>query len=169
MSSARDQHWFTSLHARTAGDITRYALRRAGRTDAEDVVGETFLVAWRRRTSVPEPPEDLLWLYGVARNTIANTTRSARRRERLVERLRSERPPESVVDADDPSADTVREALDRLAPLDAEVLRLIAWEGLSHREVAVALETSENAVALRASRARRRLSTLLTDLHRMGT
>lgn len=155
----RDETWFRSLHARTADDVTRFALRRAAsRADAEDAVADAYLVAWRRREAVPEPPEDALWLYGVTRNALANLARGARRRERLRLRLARERPPEHR-DAD---VGEVAAALARLPEQDAELLRLLAWEGLSHREAAVVLETTENAVALRASRARRRLRELMT-------
>jgi hypothetical protein len=39
-----------------------------GRWFADDVVGDTFLVAWPRLDSVPPVP--LPWLLGVARNMI---------------------------------------------------------------------------------------------------
>lgn len=159
---ARDETWFRSLHARTADEVARFALRRSPTTaDADDVVSETFLVAWRRRETVPEPPEDVLWLYGVARNVLANAGRSARRVERLRARLAAEPAPapiETTTELGD-----VALALRRLPTLDAELLCLLAWEGLSHAEAAVVLGSTENAVALRASRARRALRTLLTD------
>lgn len=161
---ARDETWFRSLHARSAENVTRYALRRAAsRADAEDAVSETFLVAWRRRADVPEPPEDVLWLYGVARRALANVDRGGRRLERLRARLASE--PSLVAEEPfgDDASHAVRAALSDLSELDAEVLRLLVWEGLSHREAAAVLESTENAVALRASRARKRLRELMTD------
>jgi RNA polymerase sigma-70 factor, ECF subfamily len=45
----------------------------------------------------------------------------------------------------------------RLRENDQEVLRLAAWEGLSHMQIAVSLGCSENAAALRLRRARQRL------------
>jgi RNA polymerase sigma-70 factor (ECF subfamily) len=161
-SMTRDEAWFRSIHSRTGEAVSRYALRRAPtRADAEDVVAETYLVAWRRRDAVPEPPEDLLWLYGVTRNTLANVARSARRRERLWSRLASE-PVQTESALDDVRSLAIRAAVDTLPALDAELLRLLAWEGLSHREIAAVLGSTENAIALRASRARRKLEAALT-------
>jgi len=166
---ARDEAWFRALHQRTGEALSRYALRRTrARADAEDAVAETFLVAWRRRAAVPDEPEDLLWLYGVARRVLANAARGARRRERLRGRLAAE-PPGALDEPDGGRAAEIRAALARLPGRDAELLRLLAWEGLSQREAALALGTSENAVALRASRARRRLAGLLTEPAARGT
>ena len=62
-------------------DVLAYALRRAaGPEDAADVVAETFLIAWRRLSDIPAGAEARLWLYGVARHTLANQRRGERRR-----------------------------------------------------------------------------------------
>ncbi|MBX6767094.1 MAG: RNA polymerase, partial [Actinomadura rubrobrunea] len=56
-----------------------YAAARAGRQIADEVVSETFAVAWRRLRDVPDPP--LPWLLGVARNVLRENHRAERRRE----------------------------------------------------------------------------------------
>ena len=165
---ARDDAWLRSLHARAADDVARFALRRAASAhDAEDAVAEAFLVAWRRRETVPEPPEDLLWLFGVVRNTLANTARGSRRRDRLT--LRIAREPAPVPTAPDPRVDDLRQAIAELPELDAEILRLLSWEELTQRQVGEVLGLSENAVALRASRARKQLAALMTGRTATGT
>lgn len=167
---ARDDVWLRSLHARSAEDVTRYALRRArSAADAEDAVAEAFLVAWRRRDVVPEPPEDVLWLYGVTRNALANLARGDRRRLRLGARLATEPAQLPGADPIDPRVGSLREALQHLPEQDAELLRLLTWERLSHQQAAEVLGTSENAIALRASRARRRLEELMTASTAVGT
>lgn len=50
------------------------------------------------------------------------------------------------------------EALARLRPDDQELLRLIAWDDLTHAEAAAVLGISANAVAIRLHRARRRFA-----------
>lgn len=158
----RGEQWFERLLDGTQEQLLRYALRRASPEDAEDVVADTYLVAWRRRESVPDPPEHLLWLYGVARRQLANRRRGSARLQRLRLKLAGEpAQPVTTPSEDDPRVDAIREALLRMPPDDAELLRLLAWEGLSQREAAAVLDTTENAVALRASRARRRLSDML--------
>ena len=68
--------------------ILGYAGRRTDPATARDVAAETFLVAWRRPTAVPREPEAVrLWLYGVARRTLANAERSRGRSERVAAKL----------------------------------------------------------------------------------
>jgi RNA polymerase sigma-70 factor, ECF subfamily len=149
---------FDDLFASHYPAVAAYALRRAPRADAEEVVAETFLVAWRRLDEVPWDAKP--WLLGVARRVLANQRRSARRRGALQQRVESERSPE-------PSRPRpIREALGRLRPADRELLLLVAWDGLSVREAAVALGCSHTAAKVRLHRARRRLHDELTRLER---
>src|SRR5919109_1978083 len=124
--------------------LWRYTRRRVPEADVDDVLAETFTVAWRRLDDVPECDAALPWLYRVAANTIANRRRSQRRHVRLVARLQAERPP-----AEADGLTQVLEALAALRPEDQEALRLAAWEGLTAAEIAVVLGCSANAAALR--------------------
>jgi RNA polymerase sigma-70 factor (ECF subfamily) len=139
--------------------IYAYAIRRVGSGhDAGDVAAEVFATAWRRIDEVPDPPEDLLWLYGVARRTVAQHWRSAGRRGRLVDRLKLVRIPQpDLPPSDDAIYDDLFEAMGRLRPDDREALQLVLWEHLSHAEAALVLECSKNAVAIRVHRAKARL------------
>lgn len=139
--------------------VLAYAVRRCpDAQDAADVVAETFLVAWRRLHDVPPAEEARLWLYGVARNVLANHHRSERRRERLAERLRYELRAalEGLAEAT-PEGGTLRAALDQLGLEDQEILRLCGWEELSPREIATVLGISDVAARSRLHRARARL------------
>src|SRR6478672_3188813 len=76
---------FERLFRSEADAVRAYALRRADPADADDVVAETFLVAWRRLDDVPSDPRP--WLLSVARRVVANRRRSNRRVVSLTERL----------------------------------------------------------------------------------
>lgn len=149
--------------------LQRYLLRRAPRPDAEDALSEILLSVWRR---IDDAPIDrpLPWCYGIARRTLANQRRGQRRAVRLVERLQSE-PAEHQPDPGEALGDPQLEhALRQLNDQDQEIVRLWAWEQLEPREIAVALEISPNAAALRLSRAKKKLSQEMTrqDLGRAG-
>lgn len=143
--------------------VYAFACRRAGAADADEVVSETFLVAWRRLDDVPVPA--LPWLLGVARRCLANLSRGEARQSAV--RLRLATTPQPVVAdvADRPSvSEQTRRSLARLSPGERDAITLIAWEGLTPDEVAVALGCSRAAVYLRLHRARRRLAAdLKTD------
>lgn len=141
--------------------VVAYARRRAAAADVDDVVAETFTTAWRRLEEIPTDVQ-LPWLYGVARRVLANQRRGADRRRRLLAKL-AVQPADSADHELPASDDTVRMAVDRLRPHDQEVLRLAAWEGLGAGDIAIVLDCSPNAAALRLSRARRRLRAELTE------
>jgi len=152
------------LYEAHAGRLAAYALRRTSAADAGDVVAETFLVAWRRHDEIPDEPESLPWLYGVARKVLANQHRSSDRRGRLHDRLATQfvdATAEASADAsrveDSERFGRVASALDRLSDDDAELLRLTAWEGLTPAEIAAVMDLQPNAVRQRLHRARKRL------------
>ncbi|WP_217545035.1 RNA polymerase sigma factor [Streptomyces sp. GbtcB6] len=141
--------------------VSRYVARRLdGRTgEVEEVVAEVFTVAWRRRADLPAAP--LPWLYGVARNCLANAVRGYGRRRRLLDRLGNDDTAHGRHVVASPGSERpgawVHEALARLSPGDQEVLRLTAWEELGVDEVAVVLGCGRRAAAMRLHRARGRL------------
>ena len=129
------------------------AARRSSPDEANEVVGETFLLAWRKLGSVPAEP--LPWLYNVARKVLANRRRTDQRREAFARTLR--RPP-----AFDPSDAVstrlaVEQALSHLPPTEHEALTLVAWEGLDVREGAAAAGCTRATFSVRLHRARRRV------------
>jgi len=141
--------------------LHRYARHRGlSAEDAEDLAADTLEIAWRRLEDVPVA-EPLPWLYGVARNVLRNRHRRERHREAVVVQLSRSRAPASE---DDPVAAavagawTLRAALGELSEDDQELLELVAWDGLTPAQVAVAIGCSEGAARTRLHRARNRLA-----------
>ncbi|HEX3511045.1 MAG TPA: sigma-70 family RNA polymerase sigma factor [Solirubrobacteraceae bacterium] len=153
---------FQALYHAHAGAVLSYARRRSTRADAEDVLGEVFLVAWRRLDEVPAEQERV-WLLGVARRALANQRRGSTRRRALRSRLASQGQAPAAAPMPFPAARETRlgRALARLSESDRELLLLIAWEGLSNEEAARVLEIRPRALRVRLHRARRRLASVL--------
>jgi RNA polymerase sigma-70 factor (ECF subfamily) len=150
---------FESLYRSCYEDLLKYALRRTGRPEtAADVVADSFLVAWQRIGDIP-PDNGRAWLFGVARNVLANQQRAVRRTVDLAARLRNELGQVTVVQPEAPAE--VAAAFRALSEADRELLRLVAWEGLSADELAVALDCSANAARIRLHRARARFTEAL--------
>lgn len=152
---------FDQLYRAHRDDVWRYLRRRAA-SEPEDLTTEVFLVAWRRRSELPDAP--LPWLYGVARKVLANHRRGAGRRDALAERAGAH----AELAAPDPAdayglRDELARALGALSDADRELVLLVAWEGLSVREAAAALGCRSGTAAVRLHRARRRLHTALGD------
>lgn len=144
---------FEELVPRIVEDLRRYLARRTDAATAEDALAETLLVCWRRVDDLPADP--LPFAYGVARRCLANAERGRRRQRRLATRIAVvDPPPESGPPHDDGPDPDVAQALGRLRPADAELLRLWAWEDLSAAEIAVSLGISSNAASIRLHRAR---------------
>lgn len=146
---------FESVFAEHYDDVLAYALRRSDGQTAQDVVAETFLVAWRRLDAVPDDP--LPWLYGVARRVLANQRRSAARRDALARRVAADAAP---ADLDTPAVGdpSLLRALGRLSEREREALMLVAWEGLDQRRAAAAAGCRPGTLGVRLHRARRRLA-----------
>jgi RNA polymerase sigma-70 factor (ECF subfamily) len=135
---------FASLFDRHAPYIHRYLARRVGRQAADDLVAETFLVAFRKRAGYERRCHD-------ARQF----------------RLRQAAGPDPVQHdhaeraALDVTVQSIRaplaEAVAGLAPPDRDVLLLIAWEQLSYVEVARALNIPVGTVRSRLHRARTKI------------
>ena len=69
---------FEDLYRSTYPRVLAYARSMASREDADDAVGETYTIAWRRQRDIPRGAE-LGWLIGVTRRVLANARRSRRR------------------------------------------------------------------------------------------
>jgi RNA polymerase sigma-70 factor (ECF subfamily) len=155
----RREERFKALYVQHYPAIYAYVHRRLVGLGAEvtDVVADVFSVAWRRLDEVPDAPEDRLWLYAVARRCVARARRSGWRRWRLQARLSEEARACTNGRGEDAQVLLLRDAIERLRPVDREVLRLVMWEGLTHAEAAQALGCSTNAVAVRLHKARKRV------------
>ena len=156
------------MYARHAAAVTAYAMRRTDAASAEDVVGEVFLVAWRRLGTIGD--DELAWLLGTARKVLANTRRSGRRQLALRARIAADasaadrdRQPDAV-----PQDWPLLQALAALGERDREAILLVAWEGLDAERAARVLGLRRRTFEARLYRARRRLAALLADERAAG-
>ena len=162
MTTTGNVERFERLFREHVDAVLRYALARVDPETAKDAVADTFLVAWRRFDEVPDATRS--WLLGITRRTLADQRRSRHRQHALAERLAST--PTSTGSSKetiDGIADRflVMGALRALRKADREVLCLVAWDGLDHKEAAEVIGCSPKAFAVRLHRARRRLEDAL--------
>ncbi|MEU4095138.1 RNA polymerase sigma factor [Streptomyces sp. NPDC026673] len=156
---------FAVLFDRHAGTVHRYAARRLGTEAADDLMADTFAIAFQQRHRYNTERGDARpWLFGIATNLVGRHRRAEARRFRALAQL----PPadeaagqgEALAErvAARVSAQGVRRelagALARLPARNRDVLLLVAWADLSYEEAAQALGVPVGTVRSRLSRAR---------------
>ncbi|MCO5994499.1 RNA polymerase sigma factor [Actinoallomurus rhizosphaericola] len=158
--SEESRRRFTELYDDNYRRVLGYVITRTEPHVAEDIVSETFFVAWRRLDHIRDPA--LPWLLGVARNLLLKQRDSGFRRRALVDRVTAMTTDADLVAWD--VADHVVErdsalaAIGRLSDGDLEVLSLVMWHGLAPREAARVVGCTTAAFFVRLHRARRRLA-----------
>ncbi len=169
--SHRDPGAFAEIFHRHAGEIGRYITRRVGPGIAEDLVAETFLVAFRRRGSFDgRRPDARPWLYGIATNVV----RRHRREEIRALKLLAKTGVDPVmaecftdqVDGQVAAAAAARVMAPALARLNAgqrDVLLLTAWADLTLDEVAETLGIPPGTARSRLNRARAKIRATLKE------
>jgi RNA polymerase sigma factor (sigma-70 family) len=168
--SRREPEQFTVLFRRHAPHIQRYVIRRLGSDAADDIVAETFLLAFRQRDRYdPARVDARPWLYGIATNLIGRHRRAEVRLYRALARTGADPVCEPFTDRVDDrvSAGQAGQLIAAaLAGLPAELrdtLLLAAWSNLSYEQIALALHVPVGTVRSRLSRARTRLRRTLGD------
>jgi RNA polymerase sigma-70 factor (ECF subfamily) len=166
--SAREPERFAVLFDRYAAQIHRYAARRLGTQTADDIVAETFLIAFRKRDTYDlDRPLARPWLYGIATTLVARHYRREERHFRALERTGLDPLPEPMADAvvarvaAQEQERRLSGALAELSSGDRDVLLLVAWGDLGYEEVAEALGIPPGTVGSRLNRARRKLRAAL--------
>jgi RNA polymerase sigma factor (sigma-70 family) len=148
---------FERLFRDTRTDLLAYLVRRSETVeDAAELLGETYLVAWRKLDAIPKGDRARMWLFGVARNLLLREAGRRRSQSALVEHLgrelRNLQPHE-----DDDRRDPLRVALATLSEGDREILTLNAWENLTPKQIAAVMGISPNIVRVRLHRVRTRV------------
>ena len=130
--TAREQR-FRDLFADVHDDVLRFAQRRVHPSQAEDVVADAFLIAWRRFDEAPSRlPDQRAWVYGITRNCLLNTRRGIERQGALAIRLADLGPATGLFDGEEVAARVDLARAWRALPAgDQEVLALSAFEGLT--------------------------------------
>jgi RNA polymerase sigma-70 factor (ECF subfamily) len=147
--------------------ITRLAYRLLGwQAEAEDIVQEVFLAAWKQRKHFRAQSSLETWLTTIT----INRCRTHRRRRWLHWRWLGRQigvRPRATESADAPAArdeisEQVRRAVQDLSPADREVIVLYYLEQMSVAQMASLLNASPNAIDVRLHRARQRLKEKLS-------
>ncbi len=154
-----DVQGFAAIYDRHAPAVMRYAWARLGdRSEAEEILQETFLTAWAKRRQATIVDLSLLpWILAIAGNHIRNQLRRRARTSTL-----------TLHDLPEPAAPqrdglvAIEQAMATLSELDRRVCELCLIDGYSYKQAAERVELTEVAVSKRLQRARAHLRNELT-------
>ncbi|MGH3436310.1 MAG: RNA polymerase sigma factor [Sciscionella sp.] len=152
---------FEQLVRRYQAPMYRLAVRMlASRSDAEDVVQEVFLIAWRRLADLRVNAAFVGWLYRTATNRCLNVLRARRPQvpldQAIAESTVAATQPERVSEIDAQLV-ALNRALQGLTPEKRACWLLREAHGRSYDEIAHIVGTSPASVRGRIARARAEL------------
>ena len=146
----------TTFVRRTQHDIWRFCRPLVGRDEADDVVQETYLAAWRSMASFRGESSARTWLFVIARRCAERTSYRTRRWREL-----GQHAPGPTPTAAPESADELDVLLGSLSEDRRIALILTQIMGFSYAETAAILECPIGTVRSRVARAREELLPML--------
>ena len=145
---AGDQAAATALVERHAQALARFAVSCGAREEVEELVQDTFVRAFASLDGFRAESSFRTWLFTIERRLLLDRRRAERRRPVSEEIGEEDAATEfGALDrlvADETSAQLSR-VVERLTPMQREVFVLRVTEGLSYKEIAAAVGTTEGA------------------------
>ena len=168
---AGDVDAFSVLVDRYHDHYVRFAAHLVGnREDAEEVVQDTFVRAYRALGRYEERERFGAWLLRILVNRARTVSAMGRRRERLFPDRADDTLPEAAEAHPSERAalrEEVARALAQLGPDQREAFLLHYVEGLSYEEMAAVTGSGVSALKMRVKRACDRLREILQGVHRV--
>jgi RNA polymerase sigma-70 factor (ECF subfamily) len=161
---AGEQRAATLLVERHAAALARFAASVGARGDVEEIVQDTFVRAFASLDRFRGESPLRTWLFTIARRLLLDRRRAERRRGEQVpvqdSDVTTEFDPLDTVVADETKR-RMREAVARLTPTQKDVFTLRVSEGLSYKEIADAVGSTEGAARVHYHNAMRAIKEFL--------
>jgi len=163
---AGDERAARVLVERHAGALGRFAASQGVRDDVDELVQDTFVRAFGAIETFRADSSFRTWLFTIERRLILDRRRASKRRKDDAEV--DERDAATAFDAldglvADEMASRIRSAVGRLSPMQRDVFTLRVTEGLSYKEIADVLGSTEGAARVHYHNALQVVRGLLRD------
>lgn len=135
--------------------------------DAEEVLQDVFLKAFRSLNSYKRESKFSTWLYRIAYNTAISSTRKKKQEFLYIEESAINNVPDeradTVITPEDNEEQIIRlsEAIDKLSGEEKALITLFYYEGKSMEEVGEVLKISVSNVKVRLHRTRKKIYILM--------
>lgn len=156
----------TAIVSRHSDALARFAINLGERTDVEELVQDTFVRAFGSLHSFRGESALRTWLFTIARRLVLDRRRAARRAPAVVPVTESSAATEFTALDSMVAAETeqqVRRAIEKLSPTQREVFTLRVSEGLSYRDIAGVVGSTEGAARVHYHNAMRAVKEYLSD------
>lgn len=163
---AGDERAASLLVGRHASAVARFLASCGARRDVDELVQDTFVRAFGAIDSFRADSSLRTWLFTIARRLLLDQRRSDGRRRDRVEISEGD----AITEFDaldgvvaDETQQQLRAAMDRLSPKQKEVFTLRVTEGLTYRDIADVVGTTEGAARVHYYNAVRTIKEFLDD------
>jgi RNA polymerase sigma-70 factor (ECF subfamily) len=163
---AGEQRAATLLVQRHADAVARFVASIGERGDVDEIVQDTFVRAFGSLDGFRGESSLRTWLFTIARRLVLDRRRSIRRRGEQVEVREGDVATEyDALDGvvADETHERLRRAMARLTPTQREVFVLRVSEGMSYKEIADMVDTTEGAARVHYHNAMRAIKEFLDD------
>lgn len=143
-----DERAATTLVRRYTPSVARFVASLGERREVEEVVQDTFVRAFASLDGFRGESSFRSWLFAIARNLVRDRVRSRAGRYRVVPIEEGHAVTEhDALDAavSDETRARLGRSLERLSPMQREVFTLRVSEGLSYKEIAAVVGSTEGA------------------------
>lgn len=163
---AGDERAATELVERHAAALARFAVSSGERSDVDELVQDTFVRAFNSLDGFRGDSSFRTWLFTIERRLLLDRRRSEKRRRDRTEVQEGDSATaydalDSVVA--DETQRRLQDAVGRLSPTQREVFALRVAEGLSYKEIAEAVGTTEGAARVHYHNAMRAVKEFLDE------
>lgn len=161
-----DDRAATELVQRHAQALARFAVSSGERSEVDELVQDTFVRAFNSLDGFRGDSSFRTWLFTIERRLLVDRKRAEKRRRDRVEVQENDAATEydaldSVVA--DETQKRLQQAMSRLSPMQKEVFTLRVSEGLSYKEIAEAVGTTEGAARVHYHNAMRAVKEFLDE------
>src|SRR4051812_4075885 len=163
---AGDERAATALVKRHAEPLARFAVANGERSEVDELVQDTFVRAFGAIDSFRGESSFRTWLFTIQRRLLLDRRRAEKRRRDRTELQEGDASTEydslDAVVADETQR-RLQDAMKRLSPTQKEVFALRVSEGLSYKEIAEAVGTTEGAARVHYHNAMRAIKEFLDE------